>query len=63
MAKSQKLTQIENEVSALGYTLKRRYVIMEGEYVEESFSTLDEVERWLGREESRRLGDAGGDYE
>lgn len=62
--KSQRLERIENEVGALGCHLARQYVILSGDgYVEESFSTLDEVERWLGREELRRLGDAGGDAE
>lgn len=64
MAKSQRLERIENEVSALGCHLARQYVILSGDgYVVESFSTLNEVERWLGREELRRLGDTGGDDE
>lgn len=62
--KSQKLKRLESEVSALGYSLERRYVIQDGfGHVEQSFSKLDEVSKWIGREESRRLGDAGGDYE
>lgn len=61
MAKSQRLERIENEVGALGYYLARQYVILSADgYVEESFSSLDEVERWLGCEELKRLGDAGG---
>ncbi len=64
MSKSQKLNRLENEASARGYTLVRQYVILDvGGYVQQSFSSLDEVDRWLGREESRQLGNAGGDYE
>ncbi len=64
MAKSQKLKRLEDEASALGYTLVRQYVILDGYgYVQQSFSLLDEVDRWLGREDSRQLGNAGGDYE
>lgn len=61
--KSQRLERIENELSALGYALEHRYVILDNGVVEASFSTLDELERWLGREELKRLGDAGGDAE
>lgn len=60
MSKSKKLMQLENEVSAQGYILAHQYVILNGSGgVEGSFSTLAEVERWIGHKESRQFGDAG----
>lgn len=64
MGKSQKQARIENEVGALGYRLARQYVILSSDgYVEASFQTLDAVDRWLGGEEARRMGDAGRDLD
>jgi hypothetical protein len=64
MAKSQKFKQLENELSALGYGLEHQYVILGyGGCVEASFSTLSEVDKWIGHEESRRMGYGGGDDE
>lgn len=64
MGKSKKLQQLENEVSALGCRLVRQYVILDGSgYVLDSFLSLGAVEQWVGKEESRQLGDAGGDVE
>lgn len=64
MKKSKKLQQLENEVSALGYRLVRQYVIEDKNgYVLDSFPALTAVEQWVGKEESRQLGDAGGDIE
>lgn len=62
MKESKKLQRLENEVSALGYRLVRQYVVAgENGYVLGSFPTLTAVEQWIGKEESRQLGDAGGD--
>lgn len=64
MAKSKKLSQLENELSALGYGLKHQYVILGGHgYIVETCRTLDDVDKFIGREESRQLGNAGGDCE
>lgn len=64
MAKSKKQRAIENELSALGYDLVRQYVILDRfGYVVESFPTLDAVDQWIGKEESRHIGIAGGDNE
>lgn len=61
MAISQKQARISNELSALGYSLVKEYVIFdEWGNVQGSFQTLDAVDRWLGKEEQRRLDDAGG---
>lgn len=60
--KSKRLKQLENEVSTLGYSLARQYVILNtGGYVEKSFSTLEEIDQWISREETRQLCNAGSD--
>ena len=64
MEKSKKLQRLENEVSALGYRLVRQYVVEDKNgYVLDSFPTRTAVEQWVGKEESRQLGDAGGDID
>uniref|UniRef100_UPI003FF0AE43 hypothetical protein n=1 Tax=Parasutterella excrementihominis TaxID=487175 RepID=UPI003FF0AE43 len=64
MEKSKKLQRLENEVSALGYRLVRQYVVKDKNgNTFDSFPTLTAVEQWVGKEESRQLGDAGGDAE
>lgn len=62
MAKSQKLSQLENEVSAMGYKLVRRYAILDGNgHTVETFSSLDAIDEWTGHLESLQMGNAGGD--
>lgn len=64
MKKTQKQGRIENELSAMGYTLGHGYIVFDAfGNIDETFQTLDEIDRWLGEEEARRMGFAGAEFD